>query len=509
MVEILDCTFRDGGYYTNWDFDPELVESYMDVMEAAPIDWVEIGYRSRLAHEYRGEFFYLAESTIARVADRIFPNRLCVMIDAKDWCEDLGGLKKNLSSLANIIGMVRIAVNPDKLDDGKRVAETAKEIGFLVAANLMYGHRFLEHEDELVETRNALSFSDYLYLVDSYGNLRPNQVAKLVSLLSSNSPNQKIGFHAHNNLELAFANSLAAIDAGVDVVDCTITGIGRGAGNLKTELLLTHLSQENALEANLEKVARAVEKFGEIQSVHEWGTSMPYMFSGAHALPQKQVMELVQSKRHSLEGILSRMTNRAPERERNLPKLSSPEAEAQFLVLGGGPSVLKHHSVILEWLRVNEHFTILHSSSRSVPQFSSITNRQLVFLSGEESQVFCEMVTSGVEIPAELTSVLDTTTPASDTLLAHLPNLRTFGSSSDISEKSGFAMAIDFLKNSACKEAYLLGFDGYEQSSAQEVFLHNETQEIIDFASEDMSLVSLLPSSYSNLAFTSIFGLLV
>ena len=101
--------------------------------------------------------------------------------------------------------------------------------------------------------------------------------------------NVKLGFHGHNNLEMALANTLTAIDEGIDIVDATITGMGRGAGNLKTELLLTVLNAKGVLDFPYNELSKTVDDFTELQSHYEWGTNLPYMVSGANSLPQKQV----------------------------------------------------------------------------------------------------------------------------------------------------------------------------------------------------------------------------
>ena len=100
-----------------------------------------------------------------------------------------------------------------------------------------------------------------------------------------------LGFHGHNNLEMAFTNARMAIDYGADLIDCTITGMGRGAGNLKTELMLTYLKATNNLQFNLLALNTLINEFKVLQSQYKWGTSLPYMVCGAYSLPQTEVMD--------------------------------------------------------------------------------------------------------------------------------------------------------------------------------------------------------------------------
>ena len=127
---------------------------------------------------------------------------------------------------------------------------------------------------------------DYFNMVDSYGGVYPEDVKNAYNLVRSRT-NAKIGFHGHNNMELSLINTLTAIDLGAEVVDVTFTGMGRGAGNLRTELLLAALNAQGRLEFDFNVLSKTVALFSKIQKKYEWGTSLPYMISGANSQHQK------------------------------------------------------------------------------------------------------------------------------------------------------------------------------------------------------------------------------
>src|SRR5690606_31594235 len=121
--------------------------------------------------------------------------------------------------------------------------------------------------------------------------------------------NVPLGFHGHNNLEMALINSLKALECGCKIIDATITGMGRGAGNLRTELLLTYLNSKNLINVNYGKLSGVVDAFESLKHHYKWGTNLPYMFSGAFSLPQKQVMEWVGMNRYPISNILNALNN--------------------------------------------------------------------------------------------------------------------------------------------------------------------------------------------------------
>ena len=97
-------------------------------------------------------------------------------------------------------------------------------------------------------------------MADSYGAVLPDYIVKTVKKLKSIT-SVKLGYHGHNNLEMGLINALKAIEHGVEIIDASITGMGRGAGNLKTELLLTYLASEKLKEVNFEHLHALVNQF--------------------------------------------------------------------------------------------------------------------------------------------------------------------------------------------------------------------------------------------------------
>ena len=304
MTEILDCTFRDGGYYNNWAFGEQLIDKYLKNLNGLPITYAELGYRSVLSKPNAGEFYNITSETIAK-ANVLMPNvKKAIMLDEKN-CH-IADLPQLLSPCIGSINMVRVAVSAQHLERGINLLKAIKSFGFTTAMNLLYASEWQTDLKFLKTLKDAHKYADYIYVVDSFGSLDPKEVTALVKALKDRT-NAQLGFHGHNNLELALINSIAAADAGCTIIDSTILGMGRGAGNLKTELLLSYLGKTTGLRADYKCLSALVEAFAGLYQEYQWGTNFAYMFSGTHSLHQNEVMSEISNNRLSIRGVIDHL----------------------------------------------------------------------------------------------------------------------------------------------------------------------------------------------------------
>ena len=177
-MKILDCTLRDGGYYTNWDFDSKLVNDYLKLIKFLPIDIVEVGYRGNKKKEsYLGEFYYLTMNNLKNIKSKIGKDKkLSVMVDTKDWKSPIE-LKKNLNDCRKVVDLIRFAVNPKKLDSLERFLKAIEKMGFTIAINIMYSHLLLKNDNLIKSILKFKKYFNIIYIVD-YGTLISNDVKK-------------------------------------------------------------------------------------------------------------------------------------------------------------------------------------------------------------------------------------------------------------------------------------------------------------------------------------------
>jgi len=295
MSLILDCTLRDGGYYTNWEFDDDLVKEMVKCLNFSEVDYIELGYKSPLPG---GRFRKCNDKFIENLLKDIEvfgkQSKLAFMIDAKDFIEDN---KVNKRLLLDVIKpkdkspftLCRIATNYETLDKSLEMLEIISDLGYYTALNLMKVATLTNLEVGLALQKIGKSSSDMIYVADSLGSLQGEKLTKLFKKFrkSCDEWDKWLGFHPHNNLGLAFSNSYQAEKFGVDIVDGTITGMGRGAGNLRIEQYL--MWKKKPTKNLLDLVQR---KFEPMKQKSKWGWSPSYMYSGIHEIHPSYPQEL-------------------------------------------------------------------------------------------------------------------------------------------------------------------------------------------------------------------------
>lgn len=516
MVELLDCTLRDGGYYTDWDFDPLTVRTYLSSMSRLPIDHVELGYVNDPQRGYSGEYFFLSPERLTQARAALRPDqKLVVMIDGKGYTPDrMGPL---FGHLASIIDMVRITVAPTALAHGVSLAKALKAAGVKVGYNIMYLSTFQDDLSKIAAAFEDKDAFDSIALVDSYGGCSPTKIRKLFQNLRAALPDKPLGFHGHDNMCLAFANSLAAIEGGADIIDGTLVGMGRGAGNLRIETLLVHLDSEaNDHSLDYQALSAVIEPFEELRVQYGWGTNLPYMISGANNLPQRDVMNWISKNRYSVLSIIQALQRQSNSEVDNAAypaqeKMANPSRPV--VVVGGGNSVRTHLDAIRRYVSKTDAL-VLFASTRHLDLAAGLGGEQLFCLPGHaamRADVEDNLSTiSGcvVSPPPRVTGCIprELGVPVRQAQPLAAGEEGSIGPVSDISPLD---LALGAAAALGTQECALIGFDGYAMASAAEQELSQEVQRMLDlFRSKhpEVRLHSLTPTRYA-LDVVSVYGL--
>jgi len=236
-LTLLDVTLRDGGYVNNWGFSQDLAQSVVTDLTAAGIDFVEIGYRnSPSGHDNPGLSGRCSDAYIKAIRAASPTAKLSVM-----YSPDTVTLG-DIDTLAQLgVSMVRCSIPAGNLESALPLIKHAKDLGMVSTANLTTVTEY--KTDELVADCNKAveNGCSVLYVADTNGTMTPDRVKALFELLKTKVPPIPLGFHNHNNLGMGMANAAEAIRSGVNYVDCTLRGMGRSAGNVPTESLVTYL----------------------------------------------------------------------------------------------------------------------------------------------------------------------------------------------------------------------------------------------------------------------------
>jgi len=279
-IKVLDCTIRDGGLMNNHKFDDQVVKAVYTACVEAGVDYMELGYKASrkiIVPGEHGAWKYCTEDDMRRiVGDNPTSLKLTVMADAErtDYHEDI------LPKSQSVIDMVRVATYISQIPTALEMVKDAHDKGYETTVNLMAVSTVPEYELNEGLEMLARSETKAVYVVDSFGTLYSEQVELLVRkyLHYCKAAGKEVGMHAHNNLQLGFANTIEAIVLGANMLDATMAGLGRGAGNCPMELLIGFLHNP---KYNLLPILRCVQDTVEpLRSKLMWGFDLPYMLTG-------------------------------------------------------------------------------------------------------------------------------------------------------------------------------------------------------------------------------------
>ena len=241
IAEILDCTIRDGSYAAHYYWKPEVLKKIITTLSECGIRYIEIGNGTGMG-AYRTINGALDDATY-------YANTIPYKGDAKIGSFFISnvGTEDDLKKFRDAGGdFVRVGCNATETHTAVATIRVAKQLGFMVCCNLMKTYAI--NRFELVHNVQCIveAGADYIYVVDSAGSMLPEQVSEYMQAMHEFYPRTRLGFHGHNNLLLANANSLQAAQSGAQLIDATLCGLGRGAGNAQLESLAVIMQKAGA-----------------------------------------------------------------------------------------------------------------------------------------------------------------------------------------------------------------------------------------------------------------------
>jgi 4-hydroxy 2-oxovalerate aldolase len=313
-VKVLDCTIRDGGICNDFQFEHGLVRRVFDALVAAGIDTMEVGYRTKAGvfdNDRLGPWRFCDEADLARAVE---PGhiQLTTMVDVGRI--DPADIPARRDS---VIDGIRIATYAHQMDDALRILEHCLEQGYETWMNVMAVSTLAPDDVDRFLLKLAGSGVHNVAIVDSFGALYPYHVRYLVhKYMNYLGEGIKVGVHFHNNQQQAFANSIIAIDEGVDFVDATILGMGRGAGNCPLELLLFYLDNPRH---DVAPVLEMVETFADLNEELRWGYHLPYAITGYYNVhPRGGMDKMARPDRYEVRGMYESLAGRLADRARGV-----------------------------------------------------------------------------------------------------------------------------------------------------------------------------------------------
>jgi len=293
-IKVLDCTIRDGGLMNDHRFEDDFVRAVYNADSAGGVDFMEIGYKASkkaFKRSEHGTWKFCEEADMRKiVGEKKTGAKISLMADAErtDYHEDIPAREKS------VVDLIRVATYIHQIPTALDMIKDAHAKGYETTLNLMALSTVPEAELDGALELLAESPVNAVYVVDSFGNMYSEHIRHYVKkFLHFLKPAGKdVGIHAHNNLQLAYANTIEAVILGANYVDASIAGLGRGAGNCQMELILNFLHNPKfKMRPILECIQNTVEPMREEL---RWGFAIPYMITGCLNRHPKAAMDFME-----------------------------------------------------------------------------------------------------------------------------------------------------------------------------------------------------------------------
>ncbi len=316
-MKILDCTLRDGGYINHWQFGRNTIAAILDKLEQARIDIIECGFLTGMAGGQDCSLFSSAGAIARLLPQRARSAMFVAMIAIGE--KELDPAKLEPRDKQGIQG-IRLTFHQPEIAQAVAWAEILMDKGYRVfmqpVGTVLYTDMALL---QLVEQMNRLRPYAF-YIVDTLGSMYRNDVSHRFYLIDKNmAPEIHLGFHGHNNLQLAFSNAqvLGKIQTKRTlIVDSSVYGMGRGAGNLATELITQYINKNIASRYDVSAIMDIYDEYiAPIRKKYQWGYSMPYHIAASHVCHPNYATYLINRQTLTMKDI-EKIIQSIPEKDR-------------------------------------------------------------------------------------------------------------------------------------------------------------------------------------------------
>jgi 4-hydroxy 2-oxovalerate aldolase len=314
-MRLIDCTLRDGGYHNSWNFSKKFAEETIQNLVSSGVTDIEVGFRKpENLHKKSEGIFANLESANLQSLEISEEAKIGLMINASDYMRDshvsLDLVKDSFAHSEPLLSFVRVAGDIEDIAGLKTLKLYLEDLGYEVHLNLMKINNLISNfslakfADRVLEDIEALNFR-YLTLADTYGVMRQNELRILIQKFLE-VKNIELGLHMHNNLGLATANSILGLDLGITMLDSTLSGMGRGPGNLRTEFIVDEISYRTKINTYdssklLDFTARTYEP---LKDHYKWGESAYYNLGSRSLVHPSYIQYLTQRNDYSATEIL-------------------------------------------------------------------------------------------------------------------------------------------------------------------------------------------------------------
>lgn len=298
-MKFLDCTIRDGGYINRWKFSDNVVKNCYSYLDETGFDYIELGFRNKpevYNNQLCGKWRYCTEDDLRLCVPEKGNAKIAVMMDFSNRKDNDQILPFNQSC----VDMIRVAFHRYDLEKAMEFCKFLKNLGYEVCANAMATVHYSKDELGKLCSLFYQYKLDYLYIADSCGSLNPHSLSEIHNSimdqfkLLDEDYNPALGFHAHNNQQNSFANFLYCMDHDQDfkIIDSTVLGMGRGAGNLPSELVASHIPRLDLLKI-LKFAQKYIQPLLDNDKYCNWGYRLDYLLSAHFKCHPNYISKLI------------------------------------------------------------------------------------------------------------------------------------------------------------------------------------------------------------------------
>ncbi|MGN0460904.1 MAG: aldolase catalytic domain-containing protein [Ruminococcus sp.] len=482
-IKILDCTLRDGGYINDWKFGKKAILNILFNLTKANTDIVECGFLTNKPYNPQCSLFNSVEKIDALLKECKNNDTTYVAMIALGEKEIDPRLISDASN--SYVDGIRLTFHPNEIDKAFEYGEIIKEKGYKLFMQPVGTTNYTDKQFlNLLERINTLMPYAF-YIVDTLGMMYEKDLIRQVFLVDNNlSTSIKLGYHSHNNFQLAFSNAQALAQYNTEreiIIDCSANGMGRGAGNLCSELFMNYLNKECGGHYDVLPVLEIVDQYlVPISLSNPWGYNSAYFLSAAnnchpnyatylitkHSLSMSSIGNIIQQipkeekrffNKQLIETIYQNYQSNAINDIETIGKLRKKFDGKEILVISPGASVKSKKDAIQKYISKKKPFVI---SVNFIPKY---LKPDMVFVGnvrryedlGDRLDIKKTIFTSNIpKLPKKAIKVNYS---------------ELISASNDASDSSGI-MILKLLKKTSVKSVALAGYDGFSKNPLNNYF---------------------------------------
>lgn len=480
-INILDCTLRDGGYINNWGFSTENTKEIIKSLIKSKVEIVECGFVSQKQGKEKDSTQFISLTQVNELLNSLkvdlSDTQFCVMINKGEY--DLNDLPIYNPKTDNVIG-IRYAFHKkdwrEALVDTKIIIEKGYKVYVQAMVTLSYS------DAEILQMIEEINKYDVyaMYIVDSFGAMFGDDFRRLHYLFENNlKPDVRLGYHSHNNLQLAYSNAIDFIQTKNSdreiIIDSSIHGMGRGAGNLTTELLADFLNKKKHTEYNIVPLLETIDKYLEaIYRENYWGYSIAHFLSASFGCHPNYSSFLVKKKNLpivDIQKILGLLDN---SEKKNFNKDRIAELYLNFksndglpinfnvnffkdqniLIMAPGPNAIKQREIVGKFINTKKPLVIAvnHIPKNLKPNYFFFSNQKRYDKFIEQIEPEKAIITTNIHVNSNSSNY-------------KVVDYHTLATKTSNKNDNVTILLLNLLIDQKVKEVYLAGFDGYKFDS--------------------------------------------